>query len=236
MRSSTRQPAHPARPREVRGVRAAVHRGGRPFGSINVQEILAVLSEEGFVHLVDGTGSGRRSPIRPTPSACDRSRPTTSSSSTSTDDERVIGETDFTSGPSTLHEKAIYIVEGQLFQVERLDFDGRKAFVRAVECDYYTDAITHTKVTILETFAAITASEATGPQALATGARAARRACQLPKSAWSASVPDACVRTVKCTSSPASSGSRRSSSIRTRTSDRASWSCPSSRCTRRRTG
>ena len=67
--------------------------------------------------------------------------------------ERVIGETDFTSGPSTLHEKAIYIVEGQLYQVERLDFDGRKAFVRAVECDYYTDAITYTKVTILETFA-----------------------------------------------------------------------------------
>jgi DEAD/DEAH box helicase domain-containing protein len=38
--------------------------------------------------------------------------------------------------------------------VERLDFDGRKAYVRAVECDYYTDAITYTKVTILETFAA----------------------------------------------------------------------------------
>jgi DEAD/DEAH box helicase domain-containing protein len=69
-----------------------------------------------------------------------------------TNGERVIGETDFTSGPSTLHEKAIYIVEGQLFQVERLDFDGRKAYVRAVECDYYTDAITYTKVTILDTF------------------------------------------------------------------------------------
>ena len=65
----------------------------------------------------------------------------------------MIGETDFTSGPSTLHEKAIYIVEGQLYQVERFDFDNRKAFVRAVECDYYTDAITYTKVTILETFA-----------------------------------------------------------------------------------
>jgi DEAD/DEAH box helicase domain-containing protein len=37
--------------------------------------------------------------------------------------------------------------------VEHLDYDGRKAFVRAVECDYYTDAITYTKVTILDTFA-----------------------------------------------------------------------------------
>src|SRR4029453_172090 len=32
------------------------------------------------------------------------------------------------------------------------DFDGRKAFVKAVDCDYYTNAITYTKVTILDTF------------------------------------------------------------------------------------
>src|SRR6185436_17983754 len=69
-----------------------------------------------------------------------------------TSGERVIGETDFTSGPSTLHEKAIYILEGQLFQVERFDFDGRKAYLRSVDCDYYTTAITYTKVTILDTF------------------------------------------------------------------------------------
>ncbi len=64
----------------------------------------------------------------------------------------MIGETDFTSGPSTLHEKAIYIVEGALYQVEKLDFEGRKAFVREIDCDYYTDAITYDRVTILDTF------------------------------------------------------------------------------------
>jgi DEAD/DEAH box helicase domain-containing protein len=64
----------------------------------------------------------------------------------------VIGETSFTSGPSTLHEKAIYLLEGSLYQVERLDFEGRKAYVRQIDCDYYTDAITYTKVTVLETF------------------------------------------------------------------------------------
>src|SRR4029079_17109872 len=42
-----------------------------------------------------------------------------------TEETRVIGETDFTSGPATLHPKAIYIVEGKLYQVERLDFEGR---------------------------------------------------------------------------------------------------------------
>ena len=70
-----------------------------------------------------------------------------------THEPKVIGETDFTSGPSTLHPKAIYIVEGKLFQVETLDFEGRKAFVREIDCDYYTDAITYTRVTVLDTFA-----------------------------------------------------------------------------------
>jgi DEAD/DEAH box helicase domain-containing protein len=65
----------------------------------------------------------------------------------------VIGETSFNSGPSTLHEKAIYLIEGAIYQVEKLDFEGRKAYVRRVDCDYYTDAITYTRVTVLDTFA-----------------------------------------------------------------------------------
>ena len=119
----------------------------------------AVLSEEGFVHQADGQWQWTQESY---PADAVSLRSVTSDNFVvvdTTDGERVIGETDFTSGPSTLHEKAIYIVEGQLFQVERLDFDGRKAFVRAVECDYYTDAITYTKVTILETFA--TSAEST---------------------------------------------------------------------------
>ena len=44
------------------------------------------------------------------------------------------------------------MVEGKLYQVDRFDFDGRKAFVREVDCDYYTDAITYTRVTSLDTF------------------------------------------------------------------------------------
>src|SRR5206468_4872891 len=52
------------------------------------------------------------------------------------------------------HPKAIYIVGGRLYQVEKLDFEGRKAFVREIDCDYYTDAITYTRVTPIDTFAA----------------------------------------------------------------------------------
>lgn len=125
---------------------------GDVFGSINVNEVLTVLSEEGFVHHSEGQWQWTHESY---PADAVSLRSVTSDNFIivdQTNGERVIGETDFTSGPSVLHEKAIYILEGQLFQVEKLDFDNRKAFVRAVECDYYTDAIDYTKVTILEIF------------------------------------------------------------------------------------
>jgi DEAD/DEAH box helicase domain-containing protein len=65
----------------------------------------------------------------------------------------VIGETSFNSGPATLHEKAIYIIEGVLYQVEKLDFEGRKAYVRRIDCDYYTGRNHLHEGTTLETFA-----------------------------------------------------------------------------------
>ena len=133
-----------------------------PYGTMNVQEVLAVLAEEGFVHFVDGQWQWTQDTY---PADAVSLRSVTSDNFVvvdTTNGERVLAETDFTSGPSTLHEKAIYIMEGQLFQVERFDYDNRKAFVRAVECDYYTDAITYTKVTILETFSGSQVLESSG--------------------------------------------------------------------------
>jgi DEAD/DEAH box helicase domain-containing protein len=69
-----------------------------------------------------------------------------------TDDHRIIGEVDFPSALTTLHEKAIYLHDARQFQVERLDFEGRKAFVRQVDSDYFTDAIVYTQVSELAQF------------------------------------------------------------------------------------
>ncbi|HSL24000.1 MAG TPA: DEAD/DEAH box helicase [Vicinamibacterales bacterium] len=132
------------------------------FGELNVQEILSVLAEERFVQLADGQWNWTHESY---PADAVSLRSVSSDNFVIvdiTDDERVIGETDYTSAFSMLHGKAIYILEGQLFQVERLDIEGRKAFVRSVDCDYYTDAITYTKVTILETFQAGGAPGAAG--------------------------------------------------------------------------
>ena len=53
---------------------------------------------------------------------------------------RVIGEMDRFTVPMLLHENAIYMHEGRQYQVEQLDFDACKAFIRAVDTGYYTDA------------------------------------------------------------------------------------------------
>jgi DEAD/DEAH box helicase domain-containing protein len=66
------------------------------------------------------------------------------------DGNRTIAEMDWRSTHTMLHEQAIYQHEGGQYQVERLDFENHKAFVRRVQPDYYTTAMTHTKVTVLE--------------------------------------------------------------------------------------
>ena len=53
---------------------------------------------------------------------------------------RVIGEVDRFSAPTLIHEEAIYIHEGRQYQVEKLDYEEKKAYVRQVNVDYYTDA------------------------------------------------------------------------------------------------
>ena len=70
-----------------------------------------------------------------------------------TGEERVIAEVAFPAALVELHEKAIYLHEARQYQVERMDYEGRKAYVRRVECDYFTDAIDYTQVKILEEFA-----------------------------------------------------------------------------------
>jgi len=140
--------------------------GTETFGAHNLQQILGILAEQGLVHgSKSGTTTGDGDDAAETQwTWTNESYPADAVSLRSvssdnfvivdtTDETRVIGETDFTSGPATVHPKAIYMVEGKLYQVERLDFEGRKAFVRAIDCDYYTDAITYTRVTILDTFA-----------------------------------------------------------------------------------
>jgi DEAD/DEAH box helicase domain-containing protein len=77
-----------------------------------------------------------------------------------TAEPKVIAEVDFPSALTTLHEKAIYLHEARQYQVEKFDYQGRKAYVRRVECDYFTDAIDYTQVKMLEEFESAPVAEA----------------------------------------------------------------------------
>jgi DEAD/DEAH box helicase domain-containing protein len=134
-----------------------------PFGGEDLQAMLGVFEESRLVHHADGQWHWTSDAY---PADAVSLRSVTSDNFVVVDEThgpRIIGEVDFTSAPSTLHEKAIYIVEGQLYQVERLDFDNRKAYVREVDCDYYTDAIVYTNVTVLDEFARGTGQDASRP-------------------------------------------------------------------------
>lgn len=63
---------------------------------------------------------------------------------------RVIGEMDRYTVPMLLHENAIYLHEGQQYQVEKLDFDACKAFIRQVNVGYYTDANLNVNLSLLD--------------------------------------------------------------------------------------
>ncbi len=65
---------------------------------------------------------------------------------------RIIGEVDFHSAPMLLHPHAIYLHGGQQYEVKRLDYTERKAYVQQVSVEYYTDALDYTRVRVLEPF------------------------------------------------------------------------------------
>lgn len=63
---------------------------------------------------------------------------------------KVIGEMDTFSALTLLHEEAIYMHQGTQYQVEKLDWEEKKAFVREVQTDYYTDANLAVNLKVLE--------------------------------------------------------------------------------------
>lgn len=63
---------------------------------------------------------------------------------------RILAEVDFEDGPLYLHPGAIYPLEGRTYEVRRLDWDARKAFVQQVESAYYTEAVSKLRVRMIE--------------------------------------------------------------------------------------
>ena len=105
----------------------------------------------------------------------------------------------------------------QQYHVEHLDFKERKAYVKQVDVDYYTDAIRYTQVRVLEVAASKNGREAS-EQRIPSVARVLRShaaMCWCGRRWWD---------------------SRRSSFLRTKILARENWNCRKTKCTRLRTG
>ncbi|MCA9596471.1 MAG: DEAD/DEAH box helicase [Myxococcales bacterium] len=64
--------------------------------------------------------------------------------------DKSIAELDWRAAHTMLHEQAIYQHDAEQFQVERLDYENHKAFVRKVAPDYFTTALTYRTVQVIE--------------------------------------------------------------------------------------
>jgi DEAD/DEAH box helicase domain-containing protein len=120
------------------------------FGDVDVPELCARLAEAGFLHQAGGHYHWTQEAY---PADTVSLRSVTSDNFVIIDitgEPNVIGEVDFSSALTTVHEKAIYLHGGEQYHVEHLDFKERKAYVKRVDVDYYTDAIRYTQVRVLE--------------------------------------------------------------------------------------
>ncbi len=73
----------------------------------------------------------------------------------------VVGEVDYFSAPMFLHPEAIYLHAAEQYQVTKLDWEGRKAYVKEVKVDYYTDAETKYDLKVLNVNSKALSGEAT---------------------------------------------------------------------------
>jgi DEAD/DEAH box helicase domain-containing protein len=127
-------------------------RDGEKFGRHDIGEVCRFLEEAGFLHHSAGAWHWTSETY---PADATSLRAVASDNFVvvdTTGEPKVIAEVSFPAALTTLHEKAIYLHEARQYHVERFDYDQRKAYVKRVESDYYTDAIDYTQVKVLEEF------------------------------------------------------------------------------------
>ncbi|MHC0035756.1 DEAD/DEAH box helicase [Pseudoneobacillus sp. C159] len=125
---------------------------GEQFGGLNTEEILEYLAEERIL-FQNGEKWHWMSDSFPAHNISLRSASQENViiiDQTNVAAVKVIGEMDRFSAMTLLHDEAIYLHQGSQYQVEKLDWEEKKAFVREVDVDYFTDANLAVQLKVLE--------------------------------------------------------------------------------------
>jgi len=129
---------------------------GERFGAEPIEELLDYLEEKGVLHRVDDRWHWAAESYPADEVSLRSINPENVVVVDTTDrgNHRVIAEVDWDSAYTTVHDEAIYMVESQQYHVDMLDLERKKAYVRKVEVDYFTDAMTYTNVRVIDAFTA----------------------------------------------------------------------------------
>lgn len=68
------------------------------------------------------------------------------------EDNSIIGEVEYHLAHVVVYPGAIYMANGEQYFIESLDWEGRKAFARKTDSDYFTRAVDYTHVRILDVY------------------------------------------------------------------------------------
>jgi DEAD/DEAH box helicase domain-containing protein len=133
------------------------------FGGVDVRRHLAALEDEGILHRAGGrwhwaaeSYPADHVSLRTVTSDNFVVIDTTARDEKQTKRRQVIAEVDWGSAFATLHPKAIYLVESERYEVQELSFredEEKVAYVKRVDVDYFTDAVSAKGVWILQRLA-----------------------------------------------------------------------------------
>jgi len=127
---------------------------GERFGGEDLEALLNYLEEKGVLHRVDERWHWAAESYPADEVSLRTVNPENIVVVDTTDagSPRVIAEVDWESAFTTVHTDAIYMVESRQYHVDQLDLERKKAYVRQVDVDYYTDAMTYTNVRVIDAF------------------------------------------------------------------------------------
>jgi DEAD/DEAH box helicase domain-containing protein len=133
--------------------------GDGRFGDLDVRRELAALEDEGLLHRAGGrwhwaseTYPADHVSLRTVTTDNFLVIDTTARDEKQTKRRQIIAEVDWGSAFATIYPKAIYLVESEPFEVQELHFredEEKVAYVKRVNVDYFTDAVSAKGVWIL---------------------------------------------------------------------------------------
>ena len=119
------------------------------YGSAPVEQIMAHLETERLVHRSDGQFHYTSETYPATDISLRSASPENFVIMDETDKGRIIGEIDEFAAPELIHPEAIYLHQTQQYQITNLDWEGKRAYAKPVEVEYFTDSESKVSIKVL---------------------------------------------------------------------------------------